>query len=1126
MKGILQHFSGAIRVAPLALSLLVFCSGAAFGQNEAGQIAGKVTDANGAAIPNAAISVKSVDTGILREATSDGEGFYLVTSLQPGVYDVTTKAQGFADRTQKIQVTVGARRRLETQLSVTPITTQEDIVQASGGVEINTQNNQLSDPISNRQLRELPTVTRDPYDLVTLSGNVSPVNNANNTATVNPQRDPAYAINGQRPNTNNVQLDGGENVVNYTTSLGQRIPLDGVQEIQVLTNGFQPEYGRVGGGIINVATRQGSNEFHGTVYEFHRNREFASGGFENNAFGLRGDHFVANQFGYSVGGRIVRDRLFFFNSTEANIVRSRANRVALVPTPELLGASALATRNFFGAFPLATPINGRIFTAGEVRSLIGLTTPGNAFVALPAATPAFGQVIYNTPFDNGAGAPQDTWMTVGRLDYTFTERSLIYGRYAFEDRDLFTGAFSNSPFAGFNTGSRERNHNGLVNWTQSVGSTWTSNSKLSFNRINLARSLGSSLATPRLFLTGVARTNLGGFQFALPGDLPFDPSLNSLLTGPLNFMQVSQDFAGPWMNQQFRFGGSYFYTQDNRNANAFQSGTAILGAGLPQALDNLLLGRVSTFQTAIDTQGALPGRTIPLPAAQPNFNRSLSAHDFSVYFSHSLRALPRLTVNWGLRYDFFDTPRRRDGQVVSGFFLGDGPDIFTEIRNGRLLTAGLGNADGTIYKRDWDNIAPRIGLALDLTGDGRTSLRGGYGINYERPFSYVAGLFLNAANFGVASFTATGGSVIPLSTSNFGLLNGAPGTAIPPGLFLSAAESTLETPRHHFWNVSLERELTANTIAALQYAGGHGEELYTLSNINRPGSAAAFLGDPNPLARLNPQFGPINFLATNGRSNYNAMIAEVSNSSWRRIGLQFTARYRFAKALDNISSFFGSPTSLGANLLDPFNADNDYGVSDFDIRHRFIGSFNWEVPFDKIGDRFFGGAGSAIARQVFGGWQLTGIFNVQSGAPFSVFNCAGAATAEAPCPRLALSGTVDRDGTGDPRDDATLPNRFVYIDPGSQVTSVAPGNVFAPFAAGTTSRNFFRGPRTWNVDMGLHKRFRFTENSGLQIRGEFFNLFNHANLFVPSNVDVSSTGYVPAFRSGRRIIQLAAKFTF
>ena len=1090
------------------LGLLICCI-SVLGQNEAGQITGKVVDTNGATIAGATVSVKSVDNGATRDVTTDNDGFYTVTSLQPGIYDVTIQSSGFAVRTQRVRVTVGSNRRLETQMSVTPITENQDVVEGSGGVTANSQNYQQSNTISQRQIQELPTRTRDPYDLIRLSGNLTP---AGNDPRIN-----TYSINGQRPSGNNLQLDGGENLNTFSGEVGQRIPLESVKEIQIITGTFRPEFGRATGGIINVATRQGSNEFHGSLFEFHRNSEFASNGFENNALGIPKGRFVGNQFGYAIGGPIAADRLFFFNSTEANIVRSRENRFALAPTAQFLAASTPATRNFFTAFPLGTPINGRVFTAGDIRNLVGPTT--GAFAALPTATPAFGLVRYDVAGDIGGGAPQDTLLTIGRVDWNITDKSLLYGRYSFEDRDLYVGTSSFSPYSNFNIGSRDRNHSALVNWTNTLNSVWSYNTKVSFNRVNTIQNFGT--ASPRLFLTNSSFTNIGGFPVALPGNQPFNINGSNAFTGPLNYMNAFQDFTTVWRGQQIRFGASYYYTQDNRTNSGLQNSNVVLGANLPQALNNLLLGQVSSFQAAINSQGLLPGQAVTLPVTQPNFNRSLTAHDFAGYINHIWRVHPRINVNWGLRYDYFGQPRTRNGQIASNFIPGSNGDTFTQIRNGQLQAIG-NSSSNRLYERDFNNLGPRVGVGIDLTGDGKTSLRGGYGISYERvSTNALYNVFRNSSNFGLVALTANTGTTttIPLTTNNFGSLGGTTGTTTLPGFSVNAVNRNINTPYVHFWNVALEREILPSTVASVEYTGSAGRDLFTIANVNRPGSGAAFLNDTNLTTRLNPQFSAINLLANNGRSNYHAMVADVTNSTWRQIGLQFSARYRFSKSLDNISSTLGGFNGFTTNALDPFNPDFDYGISDFDQRHRFIGSFNWEVPF-------FGDSGSTWSNQIFGGWEVTGIINAQSGAPFSIYNCGGATTAEAPCPRLAVSGLSN--GSGDNlRADTTVPNRFVFIDLAGQNTAVTPGAVFAPFAANTTSRNAFRGPNNWNLDAGLHKRFRFTESSSVQLRAELYNLFNRSGLYVQGNsVDISSTNYVPAFRSGRRQLQLAAKIIF
>ena len=488
------------------------------------------------------------------------------------------------------------------------------------------------------------------------------------------------------------------------------------------------------------------------------------------------------------------------------------------------------------------------------------------------------------------------------------------------------------------------------------------------------------------------------------------------------------------------------------------------------------------------------------------------------------RAHPRVNINVGLRYDYFGNVRNRGNQNPTGFFLGSGSNIFEQIQNGRVLTEQ--NApDRAMFRSDNFNIAPRLGFALALTADHRTTLRGGYGMSYERPTSNLAFNIVNSLqSINAISLTssALGVGTIPLTTSNFGIFGGSSGAvALPPTIVAGFQRDDFETARVHFWNLALERELLFHTVGSIQYAGSAGRNLYALSNINRTGAGAAFLGNPVPTARLNLSNGPIYFFNNDGRSNYHALIAELSNNTWRSIGLQFTARYRYSKAMDNLNTI---STNGFANFLNPFDPGLDYGPADYDLRHRFIASFNWEVPFDRLG-------GSGILTQALGGWEVTGIVQARSGNRFTIFNCARAATADSPCPRVLVNGDVSSTGIDDSAPDTTIPNRFAFLD----VTNFNFGSFFnpatgssdvGPFPSSMIGRNFFRGPRYWTFDAGIHKRFRLSEDAGLQFRAELYNVFNHANLFVPNGVDLNSTTLVPAFRSGRRHLQLAVKLTF
>jgi outer membrane receptor protein involved in Fe transport len=1086
---------------------------AVWAQTETGQIIGTVTDPQGAVVRAATVTIKSVETGATRPATTNEQGQYVVANLQPGLYDVTVQAQGFAPKTQRVQVTVGSQVSLETSLSIQAAEAVVDVV-ASGGVEVNTQNQELSDVVSGTQIRELPTLTRNPYDLVGLSGNVSEGDPSG--------RGTGFSINGQRAASTNILLDGAENVDAFRATVGQTVPLDSVQEFRVVTSNFSAEYGRATGGIVNVGTRAGSNDFHGSLYEFYRGAGLSTNSFDNNANRIPKGNFVRNQFGYAAGGRIIPEKLFFFSGTEWIRVRSRENQQVLVPTPELLALSSAATRNFFSAFPLATPINGRIFSVGEVSTLLDLPA-GNAFSALPASTPAFGQVNFSVPGDVGGGFPQNTWATNNRIDWNISEKTQIYGRFAFEDNDIFPGTVSFSPFQGFNTGTTNFNQNHLVSLTHAFSPKLVSQTKLVYNRLNNQVPLGEQPAGPTLFVRSLI-TRISGFRVALPGYLPFSPGSAIPFGGPQNLGQLYQDVNWTLGNHQLRFGGTYIYIQDNRTFGAYQNAVETLGRNVTEGLSNLVAGQLRSFAAAIDPQGRFPGEAITLPVTQPQFSRSNRYHEFAFYVNDNWRLRPNLTLNLGLRYDYFGVQHNNDERLDSNFYFGQGSNFFEQIRNGRVFIAEDSPVGG-LWEPDRNNFAPRVGVAWDITGDGKTSLRGGYGISYERNFGNVTfNVIQNPPNYAVIALTSgVDIPTIPITTNNFGPLSGSGVTVTLPPTSLRHVREDIETAFAHLWSLAVEREIFPNTVASIQYTGSAGRNLYTLENINRPGSGAVFFGDASPTARLNRQFTDINTRGKAGFSNYNALIAELVNSGWRKYGLQFTARYQYGIALDNLSSTFSeSANNFNLGLLDPFDPDLDYGFADFDIRHRFVTGFNWEIPWGRNS--------SSWAARLLGGWELTGIFTARTGLPFSIFDCSNALQV---CPRLIEQTRVDRSARSgsDLTPDAVTPNRFVYIDLAGQASNyinpITRTSDFGPFPGNLTGRNAFRGPGLWNLDGGIYKRFYISENKYFQLRGEFYNLFNHPNLFIRgAEAEITTSPFVPAFFDGRRNIQLALKFVF
>lgn len=1141
-----------------AVLILVLISATAFAQNETGQIVGRVTDPNGAVVPGATATVKSVATGREVNATSNSEGIYTVTNLQPGLYDITTKGGSFKQLTQRVQVTVGAKLSIETQLSLSDVTGSVDVV-AGNGVEVNTQDQQLSNVVSQKDILELPTVTRNPYDLVGLSGNVSTdgSNKVEQPAGISvTSRGAGYVINGQRASSTNILLDGGANVDTYVAAVGQQVPLDAVGEFRVVTGNFSAEYGRATGGIVNVSTRSGSNEFHGSLYEFNRNSRFASNSFNNNASGIPRGAFNRNQFGYSVGGPILKNKLFFFSSTEWTRVRSNSLSINYVPTPQLLAASSPNTRAFFNAFPLAVPISGQVLSVGQVAAALGLPSSGNAFTALPSSLPAFGQVQYSIPQDVGGGNPQDTYSTVGRIDWNISDKTQLYGRFAVESRKYFPGFVSFSPYAGFNTGQNSFNQNHIVSLTHAFSPNLVSVTKMTFSRLVNDLPLNGA-PSPILYWLPTSAPTLQGFNLAAPGYVPFTPGSGIPSGGPQNVGQFSEDLTYLWGNHSLRFGGNIVYIQDNHTFGAFENASQTLGNNIATSLNNFVVGRLFQLQIAIDPRGRFPGDSVTLPITQPSFSRSNRYNEWALYINDSFRLNPRLTLNAGVRYEYYGVQHNNNQNLDSNFYFGSGSNVFEQIRNGFVTTAP-NSPIGKLWNKDKNNFAPRVGFAWDIFGDGKTSLRGGYGLGYERNFGNVTyNVIQNPPNQLIVSLTTPRDApVLNISTSNLNFLTGNSGSITLQPASLRFVDNNIVNAFAHFWSASFEREITRNTLVSLEYSGSAGRDLYSIENLNRLGAGLRFLGSTvarppaigGTTSRLNGQYTNINARSNKGYSNYNGLTAGIASNNFKNHGLTFTARYTYSVAKDNLSTTFSeSPGNLNLGLTDPFDPSYDYGYADFDGRHRFVGSYTWELPFAKNTKGF--------AKQVLNGWTVTGIFNARTGFPFTVYDCTNAITT---CNRIVpvdAAGNpvqINFSGSGNPSPITSgplaAPNIFSFINlstiaAGTFVDPFSGGSEVGPFPTNSPARNAFRMPGYWNFDLGLYKNFQINERVRLQVRSEFFNLFNHSNLyanlnsndlssnggFITAQRGVNSTlspGVAPGAREERRNVQFALKLIF
>ena len=1112
-------------------------------QAETGQITGIVTDASGAAIPKAAVTIRNVDAGTTRTTVGSDQGSYTITNIQPGNYEVSVTATGFNTLKQTIVLTVGAKIAVDAKLSVGTTSTTVEVSEVAPEIKTNTETQTISQVIDTKQMLELPTITRNPYALVVSSGNVSEDDPSGRGAGV--------AMNGLRSASTNILLDGVANNDEFTASVGQTVPLDSVQEMGIITNNFTAEYGRASSGVINVSTKSGTNAFHGTAYEFNRVSALASNGFNNDAFGLAKSEFDRNQFGYSIGGPVVKNKLFFFNNTEWTRVRSSANIQALIPDPAFIAAAAPSTQSVFslyGKLASNTTVLQQLNRAGlenlGTDPCSGAAKNGPCVTYGNTGAPMFDLVNYSVPSNSGAGNPQNTYSLVGRVDYNFSERTQVYTRYVLSSEQDQIGTNSNSPYAGYNTGITSFDNSLIVSMTHTFKPTLISQSKVDFNRFNGNQPLAPEGAVPDYYLTATP-SSFGTYNVGLPGYLPFAPGSAIPFGGPQNFGEAYQDFTWIKGKHEIRFGGTFEYLRDNRTFGAYEEGNYILGSTVGKGLDNFLMGQNYSFQGAIYPQGKYPcinnvqtpACTVTLPLSPPTFERSNRYHEGAAYVQDSWKLARRVTVNLGLRYEYFGVQHNVNAALDSNFYPANTSNQFQAIAQGVVLPAPQ-SPIGELWTPSKTNFAPRLGFAWDVFGDGKTAFRGGYGIGYERNFGNVTyNVLFNPPNYAVVDLIAGSNvSSIPISTQNFGPLSATTGSAALPPSSLRAVAPNIKQAYAHLFSASIEHQFGNTMHLEVDYSGSIGENQYDISARNQPGQGNVYLGvpcnpsdtlsgGPNPCtALLNNQYGGINTRGSGGTSNYNAMNVRYDISDIKHSGLTLRMNYPWSHTLDELSDTFSSSfNQFNLGYTDPFHPGIDYGNAQFDNRHRIALTAVYEVPFAR--------GMHGIAKKMLDGWELAPIFTARTGAPYSIYDLTN--TYGAFYTRVILNQPLNQN-TNLPGRPSEGTNSFGLFDFSkvnvneSYVNPITGDSDFGPWPAGMTGRDVFRSPGTWNLDAGAYKNTRITERVSLQLRLEAYNAFNHANFVVNtgSAYIANGQGLISGSYTGNRNVQLGAKIIF
>jgi Carboxypeptidase regulatory-like domain/TonB dependent receptor len=1033
-------------------------------QTNTATLSGTVMDTQGAVVPNVAITVSSKATGLKRQTTTNSEGLYTLPLLRPGIYSLQAQREGFSlVEIQDIELPVAGQVSQDIALHVTGVT--ENVTVSAAPPLLQTDTSALAEVVNNTQVDLLPINGRDFRRLTILLPGAAPRSQRGSLGS--------FTVNGQREKANIFLIDGVDNNDSFrnqpsfnqggvTGAPATLLPMDAVDEFSLQTQGAA-EYGRNSGAIVNIVTKSGTNNFHGSVYDFLRNDNFDA----RNFFEGAKNEFRNNNFGGVLGGPITQNRTFFFGGYEGQ--REFVFSPSVVRVPDAADLAAARTAN--SAAGLQENILSTRLLQFFPQPNLNLTSGNNYSFAAPNTNNS----------DN----------VVAKAEHRFNDNYSLSGRYIFGNgKQVFPLTTGNgSPLPAYQT--------------------------LVPTRIQLAGLNLSQVLTAQL----VNETQVGYNRFVqsfTPLDADFDPASIGLVTGAKSLPTITitglVPLGAPTNVPRGRVSSGYQFV-DNltwaRRTHIFKMGGEYRRAIVNSFNDQLARGRLN-FDTLADF---LAGRVATAGTAvlRGATRRDTFSNNFGLFFQDDWKITTRLTLNLGLRYEYLGVFREQ-GDRLSNFVPTRGL-----IRVGE---PGLSR----LYEPDYNNFAPRFGFAYDLTGRGRTILRGGYGLYYDTPSQdyFLLQGFQNGGpgspalnplpGLGVFNLTFPAGATIPYGpdVSIFGAAIGSlPTTNIP----IFAVDLNLRTPYVHNYNLNLQHELRPGTVLQAAYVGSGGFKLYRLRDLNQAGPGpAATRQERRPFNAQFPEFSFINYLETSAHSNYNALQLTIKQRLVR--GLNVYGTYTWSKSIDDASNGIYSGTRGVSYPQDGYNLLAERAVSSFDLRHRGTVNVTYELSFLR-------NLLASWPKRLAEGWQLSGIYTGQSGLPITPF----------------LS--VDRSGTGelndrpdlvgDPNAGPHLPNQWFNKAAFAQPTSGTFGN---------SGRNVIIGPNLHSVDLSVNKLTKMAEHASVQFRAEIINVFNRANFSLP-NVDFNSTTFAAISETpdvtagnprlgegGPRVVQFGLKFIF
>lgn len=1075
-----------IRLTILCFCLITILSVPAWAQFETAVVLGTVRDPNGSVLPGAVVTLRNVSTGVTSTTQTDSNGDFQFSNVRIGVYQVIGEGQGFSKAiADNIQVVVNARQRVDLAMRAGAVT--ETVLITDTAALLETESSDRGQVIRREQIVNLPLNGRAYADLALLSPGVrkSLLNNQDSGG-----RDASFNVNGLRSSLNNFIIDGVDNNSYGTSNQGfsnqvvQASP-DAVQEFKVQTNNFSAEFGRAGGAIINASIRSGTNEFHGSAYDFVRNTSLNAVGFFKPTRGVK-PVLIQNQFGATFGGPIVKDKTFFFVDYEGFRRITRTLQFATLPTAD--------QRNGKLGVPVRNPFTGVVYQDGNI--------PANEITAF--ARGVMGALVLPVTNANATGFVANNFEDLPRskfyndkfdikIDETFNSRLNGFVRISHRKLNNFEAPVIPAPvFSSANAFVL------VLNQQLASGLTYTlSNNSLMEFRLGISRTEA-----------GKTPTGVGDPNFRLPG-LPTDPRFAGGLNtqGIGGYTGLGRQGSNPQFQNPFvvnpRFNYSFVMGRHSmKTGYEYQSINTDIDDFNPKYGDFSYSGQFSrpTTITTSNNLYNLADFLFGAPSAYSLNNSIIVNYRQRMHFAYlqdDFKVNQKLTLNLGVRYEFA-TPQWEDKNRLANF----------DPKTATLIQAKSGSIyDRALVDPDRNNFAPRIGLAYNIFE--KTVIRAGYGTSYIH-FNRLGGENLLAYNGPNVVNTAINQQVSqPLCTGN-NFLNcfrkteqGYPDGLVAPERFNPLASRVNFTPRDtrtayvQNWHISVQRELPWNWLLDVAYVGNASKKLIVLGDYNqaRPnGTSDPAAGTPLQNRRPFTGFSFVQISFNGGFARYNALQVKLERRFTK--GLYLLNSFTYSEAIDNAAGHL--ETAFGDNSRGNIaNLFGDRGQSSYNQPFNNTTSMVYDLPFGK-GKRFGGGI-PAAADYVIGGWRMTLINTMTSGLPVNLTYNPSAAfqVSGAPTYRPNLTGSPI---IGDSSD----PNAYLSL-----TGATVPSDRSQPF--GNSPRNPVRGPAFFQADLGLHKSFPIRgESTKLEFRMEAFNLFNQTNFTSPdgnvSNIRRDSAG--------------------